>query len=115
MAGTAFGAVTVKVTELETLPLSFKTVIWAKPEVVRRFVGSSAVSIVELTKVVDRLMVCPFRLHCTAALPAKPVPFTVKLIAGESTGADDGFKEVIVKSGATLIVNGTAKSSAPLS
>ena len=88
-------ATMVNVCALDVPPpgVGFTTVIEAVPEVAIRAAVTVAVSWVEETNVVARL-VLPF--HLTVELLTKPVPFTVKVNCGDPARHEFGLIVFIV-------------------
>lgn len=82
------------------------TVTLTVPALAVRLVGIAAVNLVALTKVV--VTADPF--HCTVALGAKPLPFTVS-VTGPPAVAEVGFKVVIAGPG--LIVKDALLEATP--
>jgi hypothetical protein len=83
-------ALIVKLAPPEVAPLE-TTVTVAVPAVVIRFAGTVAVNCVALTNVVESGVL----LHCTIALEANPVPFTVSVNVGPPAVVVFGLTELV--------------------
>ena len=105
MAGGA-GAM-VRLTALDAVPPAFAAVIWAVPACAIRLAGTTAVTCVELTKVVKAVL-----LKKIVAPARKLVPETVKVKAGPPAVTVNGEMPVIAGVGGA-IVRLTALEAAP--